>query len=77
MVACFCFLPTNKSPTVGKDVQEYVDQLCDDWDYAEGFNFDGVTAGLQVNERIHAFLLCVTNVDDIASGDLSLPSVSN
>jgi len=48
-----------------------------DVDYAEGFNFDGVTAGLQVNESIHAPLLCVTNVNDIASGDLSLPGVSN
>lgn len=46
-------------------------------DFAEGFNFDGVTAGLQVNESIHAPLLCVTNVDDIASGDLSLPGKSN
>lgn len=48
-----------------------------DVDYAENFNFDGVTAGLQVNEQIHAPLLCVTGVDDIASGDLSLPGVSN
>ena len=35
--------------------------------------FDGVTAGLQVNANIHAPLLCVTDVFDIASGDLSLP----
>jgi len=45
--------------------------------YSESFNFDGVTAGLQVNESIHDPLLCVTNVDDIASGDLSLSGVSN
>ena len=35
--------------------------------------FDGVTAGLRVNESVHAPLLCVTDVFDIASGDLSLP----
>jgi hypothetical protein len=35
--------------------------------------FDGVTAGLRVNESAHAPLLCVVNVMDIASGDLSLP----
>lgn len=46
-------------------------------DYADSFNFDGVTAGLQVNESIHAPLLCVTNVDDIASGDLSMSGISN
>lgn len=48
-----------------------------DIDFAEDFNFDGVTAGLQVNESIHDPLLCVTGVDDIASGDLSLPGKSN
>lgn len=37
------------------------------------FNYDGVTAGLQVNANLHAPLLCVSNVHDIASGDLSLP----
>ncbi len=46
-------------------------------DFAGDFNFDGVTAGLQVNASIHAPLLCVTNVDDIASGDLSLPGRLN
>lgn len=35
--------------------------------------FDGVTAGLRVNDSVHAPLLCVKNVFDIASGDLSLP----
>ncbi len=42
-------------------------------DYAENFNFDGVTAGLQVNANLHDPFLCVTGVYDIASGDLSLP----
>lgn len=37
------------------------------------FNFDGVTSALKVNEQVHAPLLCVTDVWDIASGDLSLP----
>lgn len=35
--------------------------------------YDGVTAALRVNADIHAPLLCVTDVFDIASGDLSLP----
>jgi len=35
--------------------------------------FDGVTAGLQVNASAHAPLLCVTEVLDVASSDLSLP----
>lgn len=46
-----------------------------DLDYVETFNFDGVTAGLQVNANLHNPFLCVTQVDDIASGDLSLPGV--
>ncbi len=37
------------------------------------FNYDGVTAGLRVNGDLHAPLLCVTMVHDVASGDLSLP----
>ncbi|MEH6358716.1 MAG: hypothetical protein V7745_06980 [Pseudomonadales bacterium] len=39
--------------------------------------FDGVTAGLRVNESTHAPLLCVVNVMDVASGDLSLPGKVN
>lgn len=35
--------------------------------------FDGVTAGLRVNTSVHAPLLCVADVFDVASGDLSLP----
>lgn len=38
-----------------------------------GASYDGVTAALQVNENVHAPLFCVTDVFDIASGDLSLP----
>lgn len=39
--------------------------------------FDGVTAGLRVNASAHAPLLCVANVFDVASGDLSLPGRVN
>lgn len=35
--------------------------------------YDGVTAALRVNASVHAPLLCVTDVFDVASGDLSLP----
>lgn len=42
-------------------------------DGVEGMRFDGVTAGLRVNADLHEPLLCVTNVFDVASGDLSLP----
>ncbi len=38
-----------------------------------GISYDGVTAALRVDENIHAPLFCVTDVFDIASGDLSLP----
>lgn len=39
--------------------------------------YDGVTAGLRVNQSVHAPLLCVVDVTDIASGDLSLPGKIN
>lgn len=42
---------------------------------AAGASIDGVTAALRVNESVHAPLLCVTDVFDIASGDLSLPGI--
>ncbi len=45
--------------------------------FAEHFSFDGVTAGLQINQNLHDPLLCVTLVEDIASGDLSLPGIAN
>jgi hypothetical protein len=38
-----------------------------------GVQFDGVTAGLRVNASVHAPLVCVADVFDVASGDLSLP----
>lgn len=39
----------------------------------EGVKFDGVTSALKVNANLHAPLLCVSDVFDVASGDLSLP----
>ena len=38
-----------------------------------GAAFDGVTAGLRVNASAHQPLLCVVDVFDVASGNLSLP----
>ncbi|QQM30394.1 hypothetical protein JET14_19365 [Martelella lutilitoris] len=43
----------------------------------EAASYDGVTVGLRVNESIHAPLLCVANVFDLASDDLSLPGNVN
>lgn len=45
----------------------------DDIGIVKKATFDGVTAGLRINQNVHAPLLCVVNVMDIASGDLSLP----
>lgn len=43
----------------------------------KGAHFDGVTAGLRVNQSVHAPLLCVIDLFDVASGDLSSPGVVN
>lgn len=43
----------------------------------ENAKFDGVTAGLRVQQSVHSPLLCVVNVMDVASGDLSLPGRVN
>lgn len=40
---------------------------------ASGASFDGVTSALRVNANVHAPLLSVTDVFDLASGDLSSP----
>ncbi len=45
----------------------------DDIGMVQQTTFDGVTAGLRVNQSVHAPLLCVADVMDVASGDLSLP----
>lgn len=39
----------------------------------DGINFDGATTALRVNTDFHAPYVCVIDVFDIASGDLSLP----
>ncbi len=41
-----------------------------------GISYDGVTAALRVNASMHDPLLCVADVFDVASGDLSLPGES-
>ncbi|MCC7003953.1 MAG: hypothetical protein IT357_17495 [Gemmatimonadaceae bacterium] len=41
--------------------------------FPEAFRFDGVTAALKVNASVHDPLLCVADVFDVASGNLSLP----
>ncbi len=40
-----------------------------------GASYDGVTSALKVNANVHAPLLCVTDVFDVVSGDLSLPGI--
>ncbi len=46
-----------------------------DLGFPTAFHYDGVTAGLRVNASIHDPLLCVNDVFDVASGNLSLPGV--
>ncbi len=64
------------SPVIGGDTVE-VRVPFDDIGVVEAAGFDGVTAGLRVNQSVHAPLLCVVNVFDVASGDLSLPGRVN
>ncbi len=45
----------------------------DDPAVASDMSYDGVTSALRVNQNIHAPLLCVVDVFDVASGGLSLP----
>jgi len=59
----------------GSDVEVKV--AFDDIGVVEAASYDGVTAGLRVNQSVHAPLLCVVDVMDIASGDLSLPGKVN
>jgi len=42
-----------------------------------GASYDGVTSALMVNDSVHAPLLCITDIFDVASGDLSLPGKIN
>lgn len=64
------------NPTFVEDTVE-VRVPFDDIAVVEEATYDGVTTGLRVNESIHAPLLCVVDVFDIASGDLSLPGRVN
>lgn len=63
-------------PTLNGEIVE-VKVPFEDIGVVESANFDGVTAGLRVNQSVHAPLLCVVNVFDVASGDLSLPGKVN
>ena len=49
----------------------------DDIAIIETATYDGVTAGMRVNESIHAPLLCVVDIFDVTSSDLSLPGRVN
>lgn len=64
------------SPTFDSEAVE-VHVPFDDIGIVKNASFDGVTAGLRVNQSVHAPLLCVVDVMDIASGDLSLPGKVN
>ena len=56
------------------DAQEItINVAFDDVSSVENLSYDGVTSALRVNQSIHAPLLCVVDVFDVASGDLSLP----
>ncbi|MEO3427765.1 hypothetical protein AAFN88_02835 [Pelagibius sp. CAU 1746] len=63
-------------PVIAGDTLE-VKVAFDDIAVVETAAFDGVTAGLRINESVHAPLLCVVDVFDVASGDLSLPGKVN
>lgn len=63
-------------PVFNNDVVE-VRIAFDDIGVMNNAKFDGVTAGLRVNQSVHAPLLCVVNVFNIASGDFSLPGMVN
>lgn len=43
----------------------------------DNLSYDGVTSALRINQNVHAPLLCVVNVFDVASTDLSLPGKLN
>lgn len=64
------------NPTFNKETIE-VRVPFNDIDTVNKMSFDGVTAGLRVNQSVHAPLLCVVDVNDIASGDLSLTGKVN
>lgn len=64
------------SPTFDSEIVE-IRVPFDDIGIVKNATFDGVTAGLRVNQSVHAPLLCVADVMKVASGDLSLPGKVN
>lgn len=64
------------SPTFAKDSVEVRIPFADIGALSDA-KFDGVTAALRVNANIHDPLLCVVDVFNVASGDLSLPGRVN
>ena len=78
-----------KMPATWPELPIYIDSPGYDWALHNGealirvplkevglskdFKFDAVTSVLKINENVHAPLACISNVWDIASGDLSLP----
>ena len=78
-----------KMPETWPELPIYIDSPGYDWALHNGealirvplkevglskdFKFDAVTSVLKINENVHAPLACISNVWDIASGDLSLP----
>ncbi len=63
-------------PAIGSDTVD-IQVAFDDIAIVDEANFDGVTAGLRVNQNLHAPFFCVVDVFDVASGDLSLPGAVN
>lgn len=64
--------PGYEPKLVGKTVEVHIPETSSV--FPDEFNFDGVTAALKVNADLHQPLLCVNEVHDVASGNLSLPA---
>lgn len=63
-------------PIINDDVVE-VNVAFESATSLNNLQFDGVTSALRVNQSVHSPLLCVVDVMDVASGDLSLPGKAN
>lgn len=63
------FTPVFDGPTITINVV----LANEDISVLEGVNYDGATTALRVDTDFHAPHVCVTDVFDVASGDLSLP----
>lgn len=61
------------SPGMSPGFSGHIVQITMPVSNTENISFDAVTAELQVSTKKHTPFLCVVNVRDIASGDLSLP----